>query len=230
MPAGNANGNNFTFNKSTEVDVGVGYYSRVLYTFVPCKSGFNGDVSGFEEWASNATGNVLQILATDSNYAGCSHGSIDIPVGYWKQGKTIRIKGTLICTAESTNQILNLGFGLYNITDATYDGLGTQYNGTNHTFADGAAAGPLPVNFEFVISCYNSTNVWAYGFYTYDQTNYSSQGENDGPSIKYVPVWNGGALANTSNLFTTQTRISMNGFGSTVSTAFLTNLIIEELA
>jgi hypothetical protein len=229
MPLDYSNENNFTFNKFTTVGASAGYYSRVLFTFVPCKYGYNGGVANTigTGWSGTDT-NILEYFVSSSDYSGCHHGGFDIPPDYWEKGKTIRMKGTLVCASEGGSQTLNLGFGLKDITNNVTYLLGSTNNGVDHSFLDGGSGGPLPVDFELNICLYQSGEAYGYGFYTYDTANYSSAGANR--LIKYVPVWNGSTLSSTSALATTRTRIYINGYGSTIDSAYLTNLIIEELA
>lgn len=245
--------NNPTFNRRTNESVinnpnaGLGYHSRTLFTY-QAVGGINLAVTDPAEWCNSATGDGIQMFI-DNSY-GTIHGDAILPGKYWCPGKTIRIKGTLIARAElSADQgpaYFNLRFGLKELQNNAVTILAMQNEDNNHIFAPTPQVATVypytSVAFCQVITCTeidtgnaNPIKFSSYGYYEYlwgDENTAIT-----GLDFTYVPVWKQTRfnLAVNSDYYNYNTRIIINGFGTTTGgvdlyEVLLPTLTIEELA
>jgi hypothetical protein len=239
--------NNPTFNRSTQNGYVPGYYTRTLFSYISA-SPFN--TNG--EWDFTTPDyNGIQYLI--DNYPGDCHGDYRLPSHYWRPGKSIRVKGSLM--VYGINDILlayqqcylNMLFGIYSFDADNTLVLAQQNDSAFHTFIEGSGElGLLPIEFQCTITCPYinpaadpSLYFQAQGYYKYTRDNYNSEGDNS--NNRYVPVWNsynnGFISTSDSQFYTGQTGIIFNFFTGELTypdhvpnNLYITNLTIEELA
>lgn len=225
--------NNPTFNKTSKGEISKGYYSRVLFTYCPYTNSTNFAAS--ENWVASENFNgVNDLLSTYPQYC---HGNPSLHPGFWRSGKTIRLRGTLLANREGRARILNMRFGLFDMTNNGNTWLAIQNAGGDHYLVSGIFD-LIPIEFEvhmqsqdgsglfsaqgYYKSCGNIPDVFLIGGAILD-------------TFSYTPVWSGNQYCTSITWdgisignFTTMP--SFNFYGSNIPNLYLSRLIIEELA
>ena len=244
--------NNPTFNRSLNPDTkaGSGYHSRTLFTYQSTNAN-NLAVVDPVEWCTEQNGNGIKMLI-DYNY-GTVHGDAILPGKYWRPGKTIRIKGSLVARAEidqlGSDAVLNLRFGLKESIGGTTTIFGIQNNNNNHIFAEASLVTNIIVPYTLITFCQNITcteidldtsDVIKFSSYGYYEYRYGTEADALTDYVfTYVPVWDSTKFNYAVNLdyYYGNTQVIINGYDTTTSGAgitlyevFLPALTIEELA
>ncbi|CAB4143473.1 hypothetical protein UFOVP449_197 [uncultured Caudovirales phage] len=214
---------NFTVNAVN------GWHTRLLY-------GFYGDKDTtfdyYVQTGGDYTSNLFSTIKTwEEGNTISSKGQYIYPQYsyFFKTGKSIRISGTLLVSADSGG-VFNIYSKIRNQTgDSTYI-IACQNNAQNHTFANSAEAGPLPVHFEITYGCVEDGGdiyMQSNGRYQYEYVDYNSGGTNT--SNVYIPIWNATQyqiVGNTSDEY--QLYISFDG--SNATSIVVRHLMVEELS
>jgi len=217
------NPNNPNFVRSNTGGSSPGYHTRTIFTFSPAEV-----VSTVGDWVSDSNWDGLnELLGLYPNYC---HGTNVFPIGYWQNGRQIRIKGTAIVSDDGGGVDFNMRFSIYESGDADYNLIAVQNGGANHSFADGGTAIDVPVDFECTIGHFGSTFLFGSGYYQYNYLDYNGTGRNRNSNAR-VPLWeytgtNGQTSINLGSFNTTT--LIFNFFGSNVVSISLLNFRIEE--
>lgn len=225
--------NNPTFNRANTGGSVPGFYSRTLFTYTSNSNNIY-NLAGTDWVGVTDFDGIGDLISNDPTSC---HGDYIIPEIYWTPGKTIRIKGALLCASGDADELFNMRFGLQETNGPTTEWLAIQNsNASDHTFALGAIKGPLPVDFACDIVCSGYDETYTYlvssGYYQYNPLWFDSNGGTNVDGI-YVPVWynKGFVISYAPDFYLYKNKIMFNLNGTSLSASiYLTNLTIEELA
>jgi len=226
-------GNRPTFNRgltNTNELVLQGYHSRTIFSYSSenLVNLYNTDVTN----ESNTDG--IQFLI-DNSGTNDYHGSHILPAYYWKPGKVLRVRGSIIASSTEGSGNFNMRFGLNAGGLLIPQWLAIQNNSNNHSFANNDTYS-IPVDFACDIYCAYIENdetdaqFGASGYYQYQYIDANQTG-NDFRQV-YVPVWDDTYIVNgLEEVYYNPSTVMFNLLGSTISdTTYVTQLTIEELA
>jgi hypothetical protein len=244
-----SNTNNPTFNRFSNYGPSIGYHTRTLFVYSG-ETGGNTNLYGVSDMLDSKDG--IQYLI--NNFSGSCHGYHHFPGGYWRRGKSVRLKGNCLVMGfpeEEAGQytVFGMSVGLLSVSgSAPYPNTPLAQSATTNKFplTDGNDPPELcPVDFEIIITCAQEedgfspegSRWFASGYYKYNYGNDDFINGGNNTTNCYIPiVYNDAGQKNIyyglskADYIDKETIIMFNFYDSTVYYLYLTSLILEELA